>query len=90
MLHSSLQGASQPVPLAYDLSRPQQLAAGVRLATIWTPECSLGKCPPARLGAGSEVVQYCDEDNWRLPLSETSEPACVALGKFDALHLGHR
>lgn len=47
-------------------------------------------------GTSKESVEECSLDDWRAPLqglatrAGRTERAIVALGKFDALHKGHR
>ncbi len=40
----------------------------------------------------TSLVQYTGDENWdsELPRLGTSQGAAVALGKFDAMHTGHR
>lgn len=41
----------------------------------------------------SGLVEECSRQDWNKPLAVAAgvaEPVCVALGKFDAMHQGHR
>jgi hypothetical protein len=43
-------------------------------------------------GSAASLVEYCSNEDWKseLPRHESSQGAAVALGKFDAMHTGHR
>ena len=48
-------------------------------------------CPKGSLHQGP-LVEYCGEEDWKCALSTCAgmDTVSVALGKFDAMHIGHR
>uniref|UniRef100_A0A7S3R5L5 FAD synthase n=1 Tax=Dunaliella tertiolecta TaxID=3047 RepID=A0A7S3R5L5_DUNTE len=75
--------------------RPVPYASKGHRRKLWAPQKALpssGRSASAR----GQLVEECSVDNWRSPLpcdvEEIPESigVVVALGKFDAMHLGHR
>ncbi|KAK9916307.1 hypothetical protein WJX75_001070 [Coccomyxa subellipsoidea] len=76
---TNLFGRNQAFTKSYKVPQRQVLSSN---------SVRVGNCP----GSAASLVEYCSNEDWKseLPRHESSQGAAVALGKFDAMHTGHR
>eukprot|EP01023_Acetabularia_acetabulum_P019464 TRINITY_DN19924_c0_g1_i5.p1 TRINITY_DN19924_c0_g1~~TRINITY_DN19924_c0_g1_i5.p1 ORF type:complete len:341 (-),score=25.93 TRINITY_DN19924_c0_g1_i5:109-1131(-) len=82
LLHLSQNHKKQRQPVIFVNSAKKRLCSSCK---------SLIRCiqqQQLQLSAQENVVEYCDDSNWKSAFKEQN--VVVALGKFDAMHLGHR